>query len=361
MLCVAAFGQGEVQVSQVTKDKIDQSVKIAGSIESFQASRSDRAPNSFKVKDATGEIRVCVWPDVFSQIAGHESIKNGAKVNLTGKVAEFRGAVEIHVNSASDVQVEGAAATTAAVAATTAAATSAVSTQPAAVAAAPAAAAVAPAGGVTPIAQLTSDKMSQTFTIQGEVVSARKPSTDRAPYVLKIKDASGSIDVVFWQDLADQLSDGQKVNQGDQVRITGKLNEFRGTPQLRVESSSDLKTPKTNPDLFQGQSATTTAPQPQAGVQRLPLSEIATAAVRQRVEISGSVGAVERMRLGQRVTLKDASGSVTVLLWDTAQGLTPTVNKLKGGEKLTLRGTVDTVDSTKVIVVTQPEDVTSAS
>jgi len=346
-LCSA---QAVVQSSAVTQDKVGQVVELSGTVTSFQPSRSDRAPNSFKLKDDAGTIRVAIWPDVFSQISSRDALKEGAKVHVKGKVAEFRGAIEIHVNNASDITIEGAPA----------APSPSAGEKPPAPPASPQASATKPpteSAGVVSIAELTSDKQGSKFTIQGTVTSARRPSSDRAPYVLKVKDATGSIDVVFWQDLADKLSDAQKANEGDIIRVTGTLGEYRGSLQLKPSSPADIQTQKSNPEL---KSSTPSATQqnPQAGaVRTAPAADFHAAEDGTIVEIRGKVASVVRMRTGQKITVTDGKNSWEVIVWATASGLKPAIEQVRGGEDVILRATVKTFEGSKVLIVTRPEDV----
>jgi DNA/RNA endonuclease YhcR with UshA esterase domain len=352
------LAQGPIAVSQVTQDKVGQTVEIKGTVKSFQASRGERSPNSFKLDDGAGSIRVAIWPNVFDQIAQKQAITEGATVRVKGKVSEFRGNLEIHVDSPADLTVEGAGAAPAVSASSAPAASAA---KPAATPAAAAPAAVAPAastaGAVTPIAQITNDKLNQRFTIEGTVASARAPSSDRAPYILKVKDATGSIDVVFWKDLADKLSDAQKVNEGDAVRVSGKLGEFRGSLQLKPESPADIQK-SSNPaagGAAPGPSATQQGPQ--AGAVTAPAADFASAPNGATVEITGKVVTVERLRLGQKITVTDGKTTWLVLVWANASGLRPAIERVRGGEDVRLRAKVQTVDGSKILVVTSPEDV----
>lgn len=348
LILVATLSSAEsssLTTAQITQDKLGQMVELQGTVRSFQPSRSERAPNSFKLEDSAGSIRVAIWPDVFSKISQNTAIRDGAKVNVKGKVAEFRGALEIHVNSPNDIQVEGASTTPPSTA-----------TPAARPASQQATSSPAPAGGVTPIAQITNDKIGQKFTVQGTVTSARRPTSERAPYILKVKDASGSIDVVFWQDLADKLSDAQKANEGDVVRVTGTLGEYRGSLQLKPQSPSDIQTEKTNPELKNtGPSAGTQSPQ--AGAVTAPATEFASAPEGTAIEVSGKVLKVERFRLGQRITISRGNQTWEVIVWSTASGLRPAIERIRGGEDVKLRARVHTVDGKRLLVVSSPEEV----
>lgn len=344
-----AFAQSPVlSTSAITQDKVGQVVELQGTVKSFQASRSDRAPNSFKLEDAAGTIRVAIWPDVFSKIPDKEQITDGAKVRVKGKVAEFRGALEIHVNSPSDVKIEGAGTSQPTQTASPAPSSAAQQVKPAV---------ATTASGVTSIAQLTNDKVGQKFTIQGTVTSARRPSSERAPYILKVKDATGSIDVVFWQNLADKLSDNQKPNEGDTVRITGTLGEYRGNLQLKPETPSDIETEKSNPELKSEAPNTATEKNTQAGAPTAPAAEFSSAPDGSMIEISGKVVHVERFRLGQNLTITDGKNTWQVIVWANASSLQPSIERVRGGEDISLRARVQTVEGKKVLVVASPEDI----
>ncbi|MGC8741766.1 MAG: exodeoxyribonuclease VII large subunit [Candidatus Sumerlaeaceae bacterium] len=335
-----------LSVSAITQDKLGQVVELQGTVKGFQASRSDRAPNSFKLEDASGSIRVAIWPDVFAKIANKQALTDGAKVRVKGKVAEFRGALEIHVDSPTEIQIEGASAPS----------TAASSVQQPAQKPAKDSATAAPSG-VTPIAQLTNDKVGQKFTIQGTVTSARRPSSERAPYILKLKDATGSIDVVFWQNLADKLSDAQKPNEGDVVRVSGTLGEYRGNLQLKPDAPTDIQTQKSNPELKSEVPSATTQQNAQAGAVTAPAADFISAPEGAVVEVAGKVVRVERFRFGQTLTITDGKTLWQVTVWANASGLQPSIERVRGGEDVSLRAHVYTVDGKKVLVVTVPEDV----
>ena len=128
LIASAAIAADVVQISSITKDSIDKIVTVSGTITKFTAARSETAPNSFILKDATGQIRVAIWKDQFSKIAAKDAIKSGAQATVEGKVKEFRNALEIHVRDPEGVKITEAsgtaasAATTASVQATTASA-----------------------------------------------------------------------------------------------------------------------------------------------------------------------------------------------------------------------------------------------
>jgi DNA/RNA endonuclease YhcR with UshA esterase domain len=343
---IAGLPSANTTVAQITPDKKDSNVSINGTVQSFSPSRSDRAPFSFTVNDATGSIRVAVWPDEFNNVAQKDAIKPGAHIHVAGKLVEFRNKLELHPDSAADITVAAAATSaTAPVTPPSTAVSISASTPPAS------------PGSISSISALTRDKLNETFTISGKVASARAPSSDRAPYILKVSDASGSINVVFWSDIATQLSPAQKADVGDNIQVAGQLKDFRGTLQLQPGEAADIKTGKNNPDLFSASDTTATSAPQAAAAHELKTSDVAAAALSERVKISGEITAIERVRTGKRITLKDPSGSVDVLVWDTAEGLRPEVRKVHPSSHLTVAGAIQDISGKRTIVVKKPEDI----
>jgi len=110
-LPTAVLGAEKVKTNQVTKDKLGQLVQIEGAAGSFRGSKGERSPNSFFLKDDAGEIRVVIWPDVFSKIQNSKALEaNGTKVSLEGEVAEYREKIELHVQDADLFKVQGGGA-----------------------------------------------------------------------------------------------------------------------------------------------------------------------------------------------------------------------------------------------------------
>ncbi|MBX7245202.1 MAG: hypothetical protein K1X53_06865 [Candidatus Sumerlaeaceae bacterium] len=472
VLAVApAFGEN-TQVGSIKADMVKKNVEVEGTVGSFQAARSEKAPNSFKLKDSSGDIRVCIWSNALDALPNKADLKDGAKVKVKAEVAEFKGAIELHVNDAKDLKIEGGstapaaeksadapksadAAPGAAKAATgsgigaitlgqkdevvtvkgTVASVKepsserapvvvkvkddsgtidvvywadfakslgpdktpakgdtvevkgkvneyrgAIQLQPAAAAdlkvtkgagAAPAektsdakspetSAAPAKAAAGSGIAAITEAQKGQVVTVTGKVTGAKAPSNEKAPYVFKVTDETGTIDVVFWADFAKSLADNQKAEKGDMVQIKGKVNDYRGTIQLQPETAADFKTEKSDPALFQKKtSGDADVKGPQSAAPEMDLGRVADLAAKQKVTISGQVAAVTPIRAGQRVTLKDSTGQMDVLLWDTAVGLKPASGALKADSKLLLTGIVEQVDGKNILVVSQPENVLS--
>jgi hypothetical protein len=333
-------------------------------------------------------------------------LANGASVKVNGKVGEYRGKVQVRVENASGLQISGGGAAAGASSAVSGATTATALSGSSASGSSPpsgggmwgasgsssagAAAAPAAAGGITKIGSLSAANKDQVVTISGKVTAAKKPANDRAPYQLTVNDGTGSIMVVFWSTLATTLPANKQMETDDQIQVTGKLGDYRGTLQVRLEDANSLKTSKSDPSLFTGAGAATsgagassggsstsgkapldvssaangTAPSGGAASAASLSSLLSSAPVGQHVAIKGEVSSIEPLRLGRKLQLVDAatnSGAI-VLLWDTADdGVPPDTRFLKLHNKLSVNGTVADAQGQKVLVVSKPEEVVSVT
>lgn len=358
-----------IAVARVYDKERGEEVTLEGRVQEFRSSDRANVPNAFALRDESGSIRVAIWPNVFNELPFREQVNDGAVVRVTGAVAEFRGKMEVHVRSADGIELVkgqgGGSGTTSGTAQTFPRAgqtddrtTTGPRPRRDSSDAPPV---VNP--GVAPIAVLTRERLNEVFTISGTLSSARRPSGDRTPFILRIVDPTGAIDVVFWDDVAAQLPDSKKVESGDPVQVTGRLGEHRGNLQLRVNAPDDIKTPGSDPDLFQkvpsNDTATTLSASPRAAAELVDSGEVASRPVGRWIKVGGTVTSIEPLRLGRKVHVQTETTSpeAILLLWDTAEGLKPEVHQLKTSSTLTVTGVVAEARGTRVVVVAEPEDV----
>lgn len=106
VLSVSGYASEVLKTNQITKDKLGQLVKVEGKTSSFRASRGQRSPNSFFLRDAAGEIRVVIWPEAFKSIPNRKALEmGGTMVRLEAEVAEYREKIELHVPDGEQVTI----------------------------------------------------------------------------------------------------------------------------------------------------------------------------------------------------------------------------------------------------------------
>ncbi len=112
-LCAAA----PVSIGNILPTMENTTVTLAGTAAGWKDSWKTTAPNTFYLTDATGSIRVCIWPDDLAEVpppVAENLKKKGTPIRLSGEVAVFRERVELHVKDGASVGVITAGAPVAA-------------------------------------------------------------------------------------------------------------------------------------------------------------------------------------------------------------------------------------------------------
>ena len=92
-----------VPIADIDRSYLRNDVTIQGVITSYKPSWKDTAPHSFVLKDGTGNLRVAVWPNVWAQIPFRDKLKEGTEITARVTIAEFRGALEGHLDKAAQI------------------------------------------------------------------------------------------------------------------------------------------------------------------------------------------------------------------------------------------------------------------
>lgn len=223
LLSSFVFSQGTsaiTPINMINQKNIGQAVTVGGKIVSIQSPRTDTTPYSIYLTDDTETIRIVLWKETYNQISIKEQLKPGTKIRVTGQVKDFKGNINLNVNNASDVQLFDTPMTAPAI------------QQP--IAAPPV------ASGVLTPSQVNNSLLERSITVQGLVKEYKAPRNERAPHTVILADNTGSLDVVFWSDVATALGSEKMPAAGQTLKINGQVSEYRGKIQLKVANASDI-------------------------------------------------------------------------------------------------------------------------
>jgi DNA/RNA endonuclease YhcR with UshA esterase domain len=230
---------GETRISEIGRDKIGQSVTIAGKIDAISYSSGLTNPYSFAINDGSGTIRLIVWPQIYKGIENAASLKEGTMVKASGTVREYQGELQLHLASPGSItalasppgpvakpqgrdQQTGSEGTQSSLPTETAAA-------------------VTQEIPVVPCRAVTREMLGKRVCVRGNVVSFMPSWKATAPNTITIKDDTGATDAVYWQNTRAKLPEKlQNPQPGLRLEIKGEVNEYRGNMQLRVTSSTDI-------------------------------------------------------------------------------------------------------------------------
>ncbi len=212
------------------------------------------------LSDDTGAVTLLLWQDFYDSLPASTLAGPGAAVRVQGLVAEYRGELEIVPELAADVvvlaQVEAASlaatpvlpatperaltATPEPTRPTTADTTASITPSPTPPPTPPPTARPAPSPSPSPpptpggetrsITTITSADVGRTLTIERAGIAAVDYLSKGVK--LELTDGTGSIALLLWQDLLEEMADRHDLLPGSQVQVTGRIDEYEGELEI---------------------------------------------------------------------------------------------------------------------------------
>ncbi|MCF7847327.1 MAG: hypothetical protein K9M45_00645 [Kiritimatiellales bacterium] len=211
-----------------------------------------------------------------------------------------------------------------------------------------------------PIAEAYSLSDNSSVLINGVISGVSAPREgSRAPWTVEVKDTSGTIQVVFWQDIFEALSDKLLLKPGSGFRVRASVTSYKGQKQLSASRVEDIQL-----------SATTIAapvvPEKQAEpskVSQLKISDITAEQKGATTTVYGKVSKVWKpapdSRAPHKIILSDGSGEIECVYWSkVADALVG--NEPKEGDPLEITGRVDVYNDKIQLKVWEAGDIRSS-
>lgn len=87
------------------------------------------------------------------------------------------------------------------------------------------------------------DQLGNQITVTGKVVVSEPSTAPNRPYILLLsKRAQDALQVVYWPATAEQIHAGRRApKEGDLVSVRGKLTDYRGKLQIKVEQADQMR------------------------------------------------------------------------------------------------------------------------
>lgn len=280
-------------IGAISAQRVNQRVRVLGTIEKVsEFSQGVRAT----LADASGEIILLLWQNVYAELANPDALKPGARVEALGQVAEYRGEMEIVPERGQDVQI-------------TAAVAQAVTTREAGETKQPDETAEPsktprPTREPTPvpvlidIGSVTEADVEKRVIVTATIVRA-SPFSQGMRYTLD--DGTGTIVLILWTDVLETVEVQDALLPGATVRVTGAVELFN--KQLEVI-----------PDA--GSAVELIAPAPVVTITIRSIDSITTADLDATIFIQGTVNEVSDFSAGKYATVTDESGEIRVTVFD---------------------------------------------
>ncbi len=244
----------ERAIGRLTADDVGQTVQVVGQIVTVTPfSRGIK----YTLDDGTGAITLLLWQDLLDRLTDPAALAVGAQVSVRGQVDEYQGELEIVPQVPGDVRVTGGevAQVTPTVSPTpepTAQAT-AVPSPTAEPTATPTAEPTAlptpsptrpPTPTATPVVEtrtigaITAADVGATFTIAQAGIAEKSYFSKGVRYTLT--DPSGSIILLVWQNVLEEIPDRYDLAPGNRVRVTGEIDQYQGELEIVPQDGADV-------------------------------------------------------------------------------------------------------------------------
>jgi DNA/RNA endonuclease YhcR with UshA esterase domain len=143
---------------------------------------------------------------------------------------------------------------------------------------------------------------------------------------LTVDDGSGPAAVWLPKSLYDRLADPSGWNVGAEVRVAGRIQEYKGEAEVVPSESRDL-------ELVER-----AVPAREADVR---IGDLSAADVGRRVTVEATVVLLDPFSAGVKCRLDDGSGQITLLLWQEVFESVSDREPLASGARVRVTGLVD--------------------
>ncbi|MFN2272230.1 MAG: OB-fold nucleic acid binding domain-containing protein [Anaerolineae bacterium] len=187
----------EVRIGELSAEDVGQLVIVRGSV-------AEVIPFSSGVKltldDGSGAVTLLLWQDVYEALPESAALGVGAEIEVQGKVSEYEGELEVIPELAEDVRVLAAA----------------------------------PLPEMVTVGALTTADVGRVVTLRGTL---GEPDEFSSGIRFLLDDGTGSIILLLWDNVYDDIAEADRLVSGAQVEVTGRIEEYRGDLEIVPEAS----------------------------------------------------------------------------------------------------------------------------
>lgn len=153
--------------------------------------------------DGSGQIVLLLWESLYAQVPQSRTLDVGARVQVLGNIAVYKGELEIVPGAPTDIVILEAA----------------------------------PPPVEVSVGALTSLDVGRLVVLRGRL-TASAPLSGGTGMRYTLDDGSGQIVLLVWSDVGKEAPAG--LAEGSEVRVTGVIEEYRGTLEIVPRRGSDI-------------------------------------------------------------------------------------------------------------------------
>lgn len=208
-----------ISVTSFNQIPFGESCVVKGTVASVRMpDRGTTQPYTIFLQEGESIARIVIWPQDLGMVADYDAIISGAQIQVAGLATEFNGVRQLKSTEPNRFFV----------------------TTKATASAQPVQAKPATQSEFTAINQIGIKDIGANHKISGTITSLRESTSSRVPTIVTVKDETGEMTLVYWEEVSKALRNDQQPSVGDQIKAFGVVNEYRGTLQLKITNSSYL-------------------------------------------------------------------------------------------------------------------------
>ena len=100
------IGPQVVKAADIALSMLGKSIIVQGKVAGVEPPRNDRAPWKLFVEDPSGRVLVVYWKDAANAIPAQHKPEVGREVQVTGVLAEYRGALQVRMDSGTGIKLK---------------------------------------------------------------------------------------------------------------------------------------------------------------------------------------------------------------------------------------------------------------
>lgn len=274
-------------LAALTEERLGENVTIAGTITRVQPPRPGaKMPWVVEVEDASDRREITFWDQEYADIENKLLLAPGTPVRVRVNVDRYRGNLQLRLASGRDWEFPATA-------------------DAAFLVAGPGA--PPEHGPRLPLTKVTPAMVDASVVVSGRVAAIRHPTRgSKEPTTVKLRDGATEVDVVYWDKVATQLG-VNRPTLGALMEVEGYVGVYQDKIQIRAARADRILVLDAMPA-----SEATVKPD-----QAVPVASITAEMVGQLRTVRGVLGRPDSLKSGIRFDLKDDTGTMDLVLWDS--------------------------------------------
>lgn len=175
---------------------------------------NSKQPYSLFIADGTGTAKVVIFQDMWAKLSNTEQLVPGVEVEVCGKVQEYRGETQLNIERETHIRLRPGTEDVAE--------------------------SLVKGGAVDRYTQVSIGTLNlravgNRVHVRGVAEKVDLSPEPRTPTRIHLKDDTGTIVVVFWEDTQKALDPTIRLQAGESFEVKGTVDKFREVIQLRVD------------------------------------------------------------------------------------------------------------------------------